>query len=127
MPDPKIMINLIDAEPREILCTFGLLNEFVRLAPDPNTAATIDLDPDRSLLILATALVPRSATGKPLVSISELEIPQLTPDEAFKLLDWVRGHLLSFFTNRLGASLQSINERKEDLEKIGSQLTGLAP
>jgi hypothetical protein len=118
MPDAKITVR-----DREILMSYGLLNELTKLAGDPNKAATLDLDPDLAMQVLLTVLTPRTTSGKP----EDFDMPELTPDEAYKVFDWAKAHLLDFFMKRLQSSLGAIEGRKADLEKLGSLLSGLAP
>jgi hypothetical protein len=118
MLDAKITVK-----DREILMSYGLLNELTKLVGDPNRAATLDLDPDLGMQVLVTVLAPRTTSGK----TEEFDMPELTPDEAYQVFDWVKAHVLDFFMKRLQSSLGAIEGRKEDLEKLGSLLSGLAP
>lgn len=130
MVDDTLQISTTDAagqtSSQTLFMSYGLLNELVRLAGDPTRASTIDIDPDLAQTVLFTVLLPRDPTGRSTVGSGETYVPPgVTVNEAYKIFDWVREHLLDFFAKRLQASLQSIEGRKEQLAQIGSSLDGL--
>ena len=112
-------------EPRDAFMSYGLLNDLVRVVGDPNKASVIELDPELADVVVRLVLIPRSKTGKKMIDLTVFDPPGLTVGEAMKLFDWTKAHLLDFFTSRLGASLQSISDRKEKLAEIGSKVDGL--
>jgi hypothetical protein len=83
----------------------------------------LDLEPELAMQVLVTVLAPRSQSGQ----CEDFVMPELTPDEAYQIFDWVKAHLLDFFMRRLQSSLGAIEGRRGDLEKLGSLLSGLAP
>lgn len=112
-------------EDKDIFMSFALLNALVRVIGDPSRAATMDMDAELAQLVLTLVLVPRSPTGKPTVSFDDFDLPGLDPDEAFKVLDWVRENILNFFVSRLRTSLEVLEVRKDDLKSLGSLKAGL--
>jgi hypothetical protein len=129
MNQPRLTIKVTTpenaAEDREIFMSFGLLNSLVRVLGDPSRTAAFDLDPDLAEQVILLTLIPRSATGKPIGKFEEFECPGLDPEEAFKLFDWVKGHVLDFFVRRLRGTIDQIVERKDDLGNLGSSMSGL--
>ncbi len=110
---------------QEILMSYGLLNDLVKVIGDPNVASTIELNADLADLVMRIVLVPRSKTGRPTALLTEFAPPGLTVEEAMKLFDWVKAHVLTFFVTRLKSSLQSIEDRKGAMLEIGSKVDGL--
>lgn len=129
MKNDRITLKVTDSsgivEEREIFLSFGLLNSLVRVLGDPSRTATLDLDPDLAELVLTVVLIPRSPTGKPTVSFDEFDLPGLDPEEAYKLFDWVKEHVLSFFVRRLKGTIDQIEEKKDDLANLGSSINTL--
>lgn len=131
MPQDKLSVTVTTSdgknEDREALMSYAMLNSLVRVIGDPTRATTIDLDPDLAQMVLITVLIPRGPTGKPSVPFEEFDLPGLDVEEAYKVIDWVKEHVLDFFVRRLKGSLQSIKEREDDLKELGSTLSGLKP
>lgn len=129
MKSDRITLKVITAsgavEEREIFMSYGLLNSLVRVLGDPSRTAALDLDPDLAEQVLLLVLIPRSPTGKPTVSFEEFELPGLDPEEAYKLFDWVKEAVLSFFVKRLRKTIDAIEEKKDDLASLGSSMNTL--
>jgi hypothetical protein len=122
-PSPKSHIEvLIGDEKRELFMSFGLLNESTRLVGDLNRVAAIGLNPDLSIQILAAVLAPRDAKGR---IADDFVLPEMSPENAEQILDWVKEHVLDFFIRRLRKTLTLVDQNAEQLKAIGSSLTGL--
>lgn len=131
MAEAKLSITTNDErgqkQHREVFMSYGLLNELIRVIGDPQRASTLELDADLAQFVLTIVLMPRTPTGKPAPEAENFELPGLEVEEAYRIFDWVKAHVLDFFVRRLRSSLQSIGERKELLAEIGSTLGGLSP
>jgi hypothetical protein len=121
---PSTFAVKVNGEDREIFMSFGLLNELTTVVGDPGAIASITLNPEMRNKVLESALAKRKPSGKieEPVDMDDLDI---SIDEAEKLLDWVSGHVMSFFVRSL-RKVAAVNEKYEaPLRDLVSSLGGL--
>lgn len=121
-PDAFLTVSVGQEDERELFMSFGLLNESVRLVGDLNRVAAIGLNPDLSVAILTAVLAVRDAKGR---VKDDFVLPEMSPETAEAILDWVKEHVLDFFIRRLRKTLTLVDQNAEELKAIGSSLTGL--
>ena len=105
----------------EVTMTFGLLNELARITGDINRIGIIDIDPDLAESVLSAVLVDRDPRGKP-KEAKDWQHPDLPPDQASAVFDWVKEHLFDFFLQRLQNTADLMARNKERMAPIGSFL-----
>lgn len=95
---PSLVLN-INGQPREIFCSFALLNQITNLLgglEGVEHIAVVMLDPVTRDLVLKEVLAERSKGGaiiKPIADIGEVEI---SLDDVQTLLEWVSEHVMDF-------------------------------
>ncbi len=97
VPAPEKTITLkIGAEDREILMSYGLQDQLLRLIPDTNMIGTVYTDSDVRNAVIEQVLADRTNTGKITLkrAFDEYEIEL---EEVEKLLGWVVDHVTAFF------------------------------
>ena len=120
---PETFQVKVNGEDREIFMSFGLLNELTTIVGDPGAVAAITMNPEMRNKVLASALAKRKPSGKieEKVDIDDVEI---TIKDVESLLDWVAGHVMSFFVRSL-RKVAAVNEKYEaPLKDLVSSLGG---
>jgi hypothetical protein len=113
----------VNGEDRSIFMSFGLLNDLTSIVGDPGAIASLTLNPDMRNGVLKSALAKRKKSGKieEEVDIDDLDV-SIKDVEA--LLDWVSGHVMSFFVRSL-RKVAAVNEKYEaPLRDLVSSLGG---
>jgi hypothetical protein len=123
----QVLTSDSTSETRTVFMSYGLLNSLTGLIGDPDRAVMLETDPELCSTIVTAVFVPRTPSGKINVKLEDYDPPGLTTTEAEKLFDWVKGHVVDFFTRRLRSSLKLMEDRKDELKAIGSSLVGLSP
>lgn len=120
---PETFTVKVNEEDRDIFMSFGLLNELTTIVGDPGAAAAITMNPDMRNKILTAALAKRKKSGKieETVDIDDLDI---SINDVEALLDWVSGHVMSFFVRSL-RKVAAVNAQYEaPLKDLVSSLGG---
>lgn len=109
---------------REIVMTFGLLNELSAIVQDPTRIGAMDLDPEIRAKVLDSIFAERTKSGRrkePAVDIEDLDIPYT---EFEKALDWAKEHVMGFFMRRMESTAKVADQTKERMKKVESSLFG---
>lgn len=97
----------------EVFMSFGLLNELTPLVGGPERIAEFDFDPVLREHTIRLCVAPRDDRQK--IDENYQLPPGLELDEAEKLLDWVKGHVLNFFIRRLTKNIEMFETNTEAL------------
>jgi hypothetical protein len=93
---------------KDVLMSFGLLNDLTQLFGDPGRVAVLDFDPEMQDRALVLCLSERSARGRILKEYDLDNMPEFKPADAEAFFDWVKEHAVDFFIRRLKKSASLI-------------------
>lgn len=110
---------------REILMSYGLLNELAKIVGSPEIAPSIAIDENLREEVLAACLAERKASGKVTKKIDDMDDLELSIEDAERLLDWATEHVLSFFVRSLGKMVRRVESNRDVLAGLKSSLDGL--
>ena len=119
MPDAK------EAGPHEVFMSAGLIRRLTAIINSLGEMSQMYSDPMVEDVLLVEVLSPRTERGKT-QKIYTGEDFEMTMEEADRLLEWVRGHILDFFTKtvlRVGTEATNPNSQ---IQKLMQSLNGLA-
>lgn len=99
-PEKTITFTPVGGEPRDVVMTYGLLNELVSKVADIDQVAKFFVDETTRNDVLTAVLSERSPSGKITTKITpeNLAIELETVDE---ILSWAAGHVTGFFIRSL--------------------------
>lgn len=121
--EQTITVN-VDGEDREILMSFGLLNELTALVADPGFVPRIMTDVDLRESILISALSERSKTGKITKELEDITDVDISMVDFERVLTWVMDHVMSFFIRSTQTIVRVTKQHKDTMEALGSSLDG---
>jgi len=127
-PAPRVTFEVTEGpDPKKVerLMTYGLLNEVTRLLSEPDRVPAFELDPYLAESVLKLIVVDRDARGIPIENLDDFVLPQMSPEQAFIIIDWVKGHVLDFFVKRLQAAAQRAEHLVPQMKALASSLNGL--
>lgn len=120
---PETFTLKVNGEDREVFMSFGLLNELTTIVGDPGAIASLTLNPEMRNKVLAAALAKRKKSGKVEETI-DIDDVDITITDMENVLDWVSGHVMSFFVRSL-RKVAAVNEKYEaPLKDLVSSLVG---
>jgi hypothetical protein len=117
-------ITLAGAD-RELLMSYGLLNELAKIVGSPEVAPSISIDEGLRQEVLAACLAERKPSGKILKPVPDMDDLEISIDDIESILDWATEHVLSFFVRSLGKMVKRVEANKDVLEGLKSSLDGL--
>lgn len=129
-PDERITVTVkmpggSEPEPKEIFMSAGLVRRLATVVQSLGDISQMYSDPMVEDILLTEILTPRTERGKS-QKIYTAEDFEMAMDEADRLLEWARGHVLHFFTKtvlRVGTVASNPNS---PLLKLTQSLSGLA-
>jgi hypothetical protein len=110
---------------RELLMSYGLLNELAKLVGSPEVAPSISIDEHLRQEVLAACLADRKPSGKITKAVADMDDLDISIDDIESILDWATEHVLSFFVRSLGKMVKRVEANKDVLEGLKSSLDGL--
>ncbi|KQS84252.1 hypothetical protein [Rhizobium sp. Leaf383] len=116
---------VFEGKDRELLMSYGLLNELAKLVGSPEVAPQISLDEGLREDVLGACLAYRKASGKILKKVEDMDDLDMSIDDIEAVLDWATEHVLSFFVRSLGKMVKRVESNKDVLEGLKSSLDGL--
>lgn len=119
-PSDRIEIKQ-NGEDREILMSFGLLNEITTMMGDPAVAASVYFNPDLREKVILSALHERSKTGKITNKIENLDDVDVSVSDIEELLAWEVEHSIAFFAR----SMDRVKNMKGQLEGLTADVSSL--
>lgn len=114
----------IGEEDREILMSFGLLNELTKLIGDPGTVAAVAINPELRDEVLRLVLAERKRSGKVIKPLEDVEDIDADYEDIERLLKWVMGHVLGFFVRLLQTTKEVAEGHKVEMGDLVSSLVG---
>lgn len=120
----KITIAFEGAD-RDLLMSYGLLNELAKIVGSPEIAPSISIDERLREEVLGACLATRKPSGKVTKKVEDLDDLDLSIDDVERLLDWATEHVLSFFVRSLGKMVKRVEANRDVLEGLKSSLDGL--
>ena len=112
VPEKTITLKVGDTE-REVVMSYGLQDQLLRLIPDTNMIGNAYTDHDTRNSIIEQVLADRTKSGKIVVKRS-FDDYEIELEEVEKLLGWVVDHLTAFFVrviNQLEARIVAMPEQ----------------
>lgn len=101
-PETTITVKLGSSE-REIFMSFGLLQTLAKMVGPVTNIEVIPLimiDPEKAEEFLVEVLAERTPSGK-VTSKPELLDHEISPEDVDRVIEWMVGHLLHFFIQKL--------------------------
>ncbi len=120
-PTFDIKVNGVD---REILMSFGLLDQLSRIVEAPDNVGQVLLAPDLRQKVMVEVLAERKPSGKIIKAIDDFEDLDIEIDAAEALLDWSMEHLMDFFVRRLQKVADISLKNQERMNQVVSSLAG---
>lgn len=120
----KLSITFEGAD-REILMSYGLLNELAKLVGSPEVAPSISIDENLREEVLKACLAERKPSGKIVKHVADMDDLNMSIEHIEAVLDWATEHVLSFFVRSLGKMVKRVEANKDVLEGLKSSLDGL--
>lgn len=124
----NIMKNIfeitVNGKDREILMSFGLLNEMTRIVQDPSRIGLMAIDPDLREEILYALLATRKPSGKVLEKLADIDDIEADYLDIEKLLAWAMEHTLAFFVRLLQSATTAAEKERTQMAGLVSSLTG---
>ncbi len=117
--DLKNTIHIkVGEEEVEVFMAFARLDGLSQLVGSVERVAEFDFNPEVRTEALALCLAPRTETGR---AVGDWQVPEtLAYEEAERLLDWIKEHVLGFFLRRLSRNLQLVRANKGTLLEVSS-------
>lgn len=115
-------VNINGAD-RDILMSFGLQTELVKIMGSVDKLTLLPTDFDLRDKVLASVLADRNKAGKITkpVALDDIEI---APDDAISLIEWASEHVLRFFLKAFN-SVKAVSDRNEkELTALTASLGG---
>lgn len=109
----------VAGEDREVLMSFGLLDDLAREVGDVDSVALIGVDANLRTAVLRSLLSKRDTKGRIQEELSIFDI-DMTPKQVNGLLDWAGAHLLDFF-------LTSMEQTKATVDRNQDRVKALMP
>jgi hypothetical protein len=91
----------VDGQKREILMSYGLLNELSRHIQDPAQIPAIAVNADVRDTVLKAVLAGRKKSGKITTPVEDLDEIDISLADIELILGWVGEHLMGFFVRSL--------------------------
>lgn len=120
----KLTINY-EGEDRDLLMSYGLLNELVIIVGSPEVTPTIAVNPLMREDVLKACLAERKPSGKISKPIADMDDINISIADVEKILEWASEHVLNFFVRSLGRMLRQVEANKDTFEGLKSSLAGL--
>lgn len=120
---PERITITTDGAEREIFMSFGLLNHLTTIVGDPARVASIPLNPELRREVLESVLAKRKPSGK-LEEKIDLDDVDISIADVETLLDWVSGHVMSFFIRSLQKVAAVTQAHQTELASLVSFLDG---
>lgn len=120
--DPRITITDRNGEEIEIYMSYGMINDLLKLlGSKPENILALDLDPILAEPLMATLLAKRDETGK----ILSNPVFDISMDDAERVFDWVKEHILGFFLRRLSSSKKVFEGHGDTMKALGLSENGM--
>lgn len=97
----KTLTVKVDGNEREILMSYGLQDQLLRLIRDTNEIGNIYADPDVRNAIIEQILAERSPSGK-IINKRTFDDYILEVEDAETILAWAVDHITAFFIRVIG-------------------------
>lgn len=113
-PDDRISVNLLDTDgkeiPRELFMSGGLVRHLANMTTSLGDFSELYANAQLQNILMHEVLRPRSDRGKPLGDSTLLDF-EMSTAETDKLLGWLRGHILYFFTSTTQAMIEASGDK----------------
>jgi len=110
--------------PKEVFMSAGLVRLLAAIVEHENNLLAMYADPTLQTVLMSTALQDRTARGEhSAMDASPVEL-EIDVEEGEKLIEWISGHVLNFFTRNSEIVARSLQEG-QPLQKLTASLTGL--
>lgn len=96
----KTLTVTVDEQERELILTYGLQDQILRLVKDTNEIGNIFVDPDIRNALIEQVLAERTKSGK-IILKKPYDEYDIEIEEVERILDWVVTIVTSFFTRVL--------------------------
>lgn len=106
MPEDNLSIIYAGSE-RQLLMSFGLLNELMTHVGDLPRVQTIGVDGELRTLILESVFAGRGPKGEVTEPVSVNVLP-ISPKDAQRVLTWVAEHVIDFFLGAVEAAVATM-------------------
>ncbi|MBD9544258.1 hypothetical protein IB276_32965 [Ensifer sp. ENS04] len=116
---------IYEGNDRELLMSYGLLNELAKIVGSPEVAPSISIDESLRADVLAACLAERKPSGKVVKPVADMDDLDISIDDIEKILDWATEAVLNFFVRSLGKMVKRVEANKDVLEGLKSSLDGL--
>jgi hypothetical protein len=102
----------VNGEAKEVLMSYGLLNQLVRTVGDLEQLGSMSIDPDVRDAILKQVLSERTRGGK-ITKEADLDDIEISVEDVEALLAWVGEHVLNFFLKALETA-KALTDKQTD-------------
>lgn len=123
----ETIIITVDGEERTLRMVFGLLRELAMVVGSLENLTHTILMPEGELAIMNVVLAKREANGRPVEGGAyDASYCEISMEDREALIQWVSGHLISFFMTRVLGLEKTFGRHAPELERLNSFKNGLA-
>lgn len=121
----KITINYLNGTERELLMSYGLINQLSLIVVSPEVAPSIAVDVGLRNEVLAAVLAERKPTGKVLKEVEDVDDLGLSIEEIERVIDWATEAILGFFVRSLEKMVKRVEKNQDAFAGLKSSMAGL--
>lgn len=121
----KITVT-VNEETREILMSYGLVDELTRIVGNAESAPQMLLDPRVRNEVLEAIGAERTAGGRrkaPKEDAVEFD-PGMSLDDANDVLDWALMHVTNFFMRQFKTTAATVEVHRAEIDRLNSSTSG---